>query len=139
MNPIVLIQHNVDAFTSFEFDEQTIMDELTPVKLLKLMMTLHQTQTFTAVKSIELLPLSGPLLRAWADEQDVGWFETTKQPSVSWKFRKRLEETTRANGLPMAIIHGKVHMDFFPHVASGFFCNPKIVTDVHQHRSVCLL
>ena len=132
MNPTIRIQTPSGAYTTFELDEHIVTRQLGPSKLLEFMMAFYQAQTFTNLTSLELLPLEDDLAQAWQDEHQVPWFVKLMDPTVEWRFEERLAATTKANGPPIAVVHGNVVLSVFSHVAAEFFGEPGVIAAVRR-------
>lgn len=132
MNPTIRIQHASGAYTTFDLDEAVVERDLTPSRLLGLMAALYQAQTFTNLTSLEMLPLSGKLAKAWQEERQVPWHEKIMHPTVEWRFEERFSDTTKANGPPIAVVHGNVNLAVFARVVGEFFGNQTVIAGVHR-------
>ena len=132
MNPTIRIQHATGAYTTFELDERTVAREFGPRKLVDLMALLYREQTFTNLTSLEMLPLTGGLVKEWQDERQIPWHEKIVQPTVEWRFQERFEDTTKANGPPIAVVHGNVNLGVFARVVGEFFGSQAVITGVHR-------
>ena len=132
MNPTIRIQQSTGTYTTFEFDERIVARELTARKLLEFMMAFYQAQTFTNLKSLDLLPLTGDLAKAWQSERHTPWSQKLKQPTVEWLFEERLAATMAPNGPPIAVVYGNVVLSVFSRVVGEFFPEPGVITAVRR-------